>query len=83
MFLTREGGKADGGRDAVGGYLFRERRDRVIDRHLALGVSLGGHSVWQTMFRDERVRAGVVVVGCPDYMCECFVCLFGLDVWAG
>ncbi|KAK5657360.1 hypothetical protein OQA88_3426 [Cercophora sp. LCS_1] len=55
--------------DAVGGYLFRERRDRVIDRHLALGVSLGGHSVWQTIFREERVRAGVMVVACPDYMC--------------
>ncbi|KAK1771122.1 hypothetical protein QBC33DRAFT_232992 [Phialemonium atrogriseum] len=59
--------------DAVGGYLFRDRGrgeggKAVIDQHLALGVSLGGHSVWQLMFADPRVRAGVVVIGCPDYM---------------
>lgn len=69
--------------DAVGGYLFRDRgRGRgeggkvVIDQHLALGVSLGGHSVWQLMFADPRVRAGVVVIGCPDYMGEWLFRLF-------
>ncbi|KAK0635157.1 hypothetical protein B0T17DRAFT_612069 [Bombardia bombarda] len=60
--------------DAVAGYLFHDDgdnddvRNRVVDHHLALGVSLGGHSVWQLMFADPRVRAGVVVIGCPDYM---------------
>ncbi|KAL2879554.1 hypothetical protein SGCOL_005164 [Colletotrichum sp. CLE4] len=39
-----------------------------IDQHLVLGVSLGGHSAWQTMSREERVEAGVVIIGCPDYM---------------
>ncbi|KAH8911922.1 hypothetical protein BR93DRAFT_33559 [Coniochaeta sp. PMI_546] len=55
--------------DAVGGYLFHDEgeRRREIDRHLVLGVSLGGHSVWQTMFLDPRVVAGVVVIGCPDF----------------
>ena len=43
----------------------------VIDQHLVLGVSLGGHSTWQIMFADPRVTAGVVVIGCPDYMSEC------------
>ena len=57
--------------DAVGGYLFCEPGDkRRIERHLVLGVSLGGHSVWQTMFLDPRVVAGVVVIGCPDFECE-------------
>jgi pimeloyl-ACP methyl ester carboxylesterase len=60
--------------DAVGGYLFHDDREkRVIDRHLVLGVSLGGHSVWQTMFLDRRVVAGVVVIGCPDFEGECAV----------
>jgi hypothetical protein len=26
--------------------------------------------VWQTMFLDRRVKAGVVVIGCPDFECE-------------
>ncbi|KAL2129605.1 hypothetical protein VTI74DRAFT_7539 [Chaetomium olivicolor] len=53
--------------DLVEGYLFPEGT-RKIDQHLALGISLGGHSVWQLMFAEPRVTAGVVVIGCPDYM---------------
>lgn len=56
-------------RDAVGGYLFHDEQ-REIDHHLALGVSLGGHSVWQLLFADPRVRAGVPIIGCPDFMCK-------------
>ncbi|KAI0446164.1 hypothetical protein F4803DRAFT_56473 [Xylaria telfairii] len=41
---------------------------RQIDSNLVLGVSLGGHSAWQLLFADHRVTAGVVVIGCPDYM---------------
>ena len=53
------------------GYLFHDAEgQKKVDQHLALGVSLGGHSVWQLMFADPRVTAGVVVVGCPDYMSE-------------
>lgn len=54
--------------DVVEGYLAVEGAE--VDGHFALGVSLGGHSTWQTMFRDERVTAGVVIIGCPDYMSE-------------
>lgn len=43
----------------------------IIDQHLVLGVSLGGHSTWQIMFADPRVTAGIAVIGCPDYMSEC------------
>ncbi|KAK3373382.1 hypothetical protein B0T24DRAFT_258868 [Lasiosphaeria ovina] len=57
--------------DSVSSYLFHDGEDggqpRTIDHHVALGISLGGHSVWQLMFVDPRVRAGVVVVGCPDF----------------
>lgn len=59
-------------------YLFHDsgeeegKQRKVIDHHLALGVSLGGHSVWQLMFADPRVRAGVAVIGCPDFMSELF-----------
>ncbi|GKT44921.1 uncharacterized protein ColSpa_05102 [Colletotrichum spaethianum] len=60
--------------DVVEGYLKLELAQRgavaewKIDQNLVLGVSLGGHSAWQTMFREERVSAGVVIIGCPDYM---------------
>ncbi|KAK4223876.1 hypothetical protein QBC38DRAFT_486735 [Podospora fimiseda] len=53
--------------DLVEGYLFPEG-NRSIGQHLVLGVSLGGHSAWQTLFKDKRVRASVAVIGCPDYM---------------
>ncbi|KAK3946049.1 hypothetical protein QBC46DRAFT_370692 [Diplogelasinospora grovesii] len=71
MFGTIAGAVSDqvGLLDAVGGYLFHDsERDIVLDQHLALGVSLGGHSVWQLMFAEPRVTAGVVIVGCPDYI---------------
>lgn len=60
-------------RDVVESYLFHDSAEegqqrKVIDHHLALGISLGGHSVWQLMFADQRVRAGVAVIGCPDFM---------------
>ena len=35
--------------------------------HVCLGVSLGGHATWQVLLAEPRVRAGVVVIGCPDY----------------
>ncbi|EPE05652.1 hypothetical protein F503_08183 [Ophiostoma piceae UAMH 11346] len=40
----------------------------AVTQHLQLGVSLGGHSGWQLLFADERVTAGVLIIGCPDYM---------------
>ncbi|KAK4192938.1 hypothetical protein QBC35DRAFT_159973 [Podospora australis] len=52
--------------DVIEGYLF-PKSERSIDQHLALGISLGGHSVWQLVFADKRIRAGVMVIGCPDY----------------
>lgn len=60
-----------GKRDLVEGYLVHDTEGkRKIDQHLALGVSLGGHSVWQLMFAEPRVTAGVVIIGCPDYISE-------------
>lgn len=40
----------------------------AVDQHLVMGVSLGGHSAWQSLFSEDRVSAGVVIVGCPDFM---------------
>lgn len=61
--------------DSLEGYIFGNGTyatsagsTRRVDQHLALGVSLGGHSVWQTLFAEPRITAGVVVIGCPDYV---------------
>lgn len=63
--------------DALEGYLFGaghghgakpDSGKRHIDHNMVLGVSLGGHSAWQLLFAEPRVTAGVMVIGCPDYM---------------
>lgn len=51
---------------------------RSIDSHLALGVSLGGHSAWQLLFAEPRVTAGIIVIGCPDYMSMSYFFFFFL-----
>ncbi|KAI0098879.1 hypothetical protein GGR51DRAFT_565285 [Nemania sp. FL0031] len=68
--------------DVLEGYLFGagggpgvspRGESRHIDSNLVLGVSLGGHSAWQLLFAEPRVTAGVIVIGCPDYMSECLL----------
>ncbi|KAI1270670.1 hypothetical protein F5Y18DRAFT_369138 [Xylariaceae sp. FL1019] len=62
--------------DALPSYLFGDGHGpgaptegkRRIDQNIVLGVSLGGHVTWQLLFAEPRVTAGVVVIGCPDYM---------------
>lgn len=54
--------------DHLASYVFSPPDAPTIDQHLVMGVSLGGHAAWQTLFNDPRVTAAVVVIGCPDYM---------------
>lgn len=54
--------------DHIGSYILHGPDAPTIDQHLVLGVSLGGHAAWQVLFSDPRVTAGVVIIGCPDYM---------------
>ncbi|TVY21453.1 hypothetical protein LARI1_G000587 [Lachnellula arida] len=54
--------------DHLGSYVFNEPDSPPIEQHMVMGVSLGGHAAWQVLFNDPRVMAGVVIVGCPDYM---------------
>ncbi|KAJ5566302.1 hypothetical protein N7535_007940 [Penicillium sp. DV-2018c] len=42
--------------------------EHQITEHLALGVSLGGHATWSCLLHEPRVSAGVVIIGCPDYI---------------
>jgi len=52
--------------DYLSSYTFPDS-SRTITKHLVLGISLGGHSVWHCILHDPRITTGVVVIGCPDY----------------
>ncbi|KAH7336488.1 Alpha/Beta hydrolase protein [Rhexocercosporidium sp. MPI-PUGE-AT-0058] len=34
---------------------------------ICVGVSLGGHATYLVLSEDDRVAAGVVIIGCPDF----------------
>ncbi|KAF7585586.1 hypothetical protein BBP40_010500 [Aspergillus hancockii] len=42
--------------------------ERKITENLVLGVSLGGHAAWSCILHEPRVSAGVIIIGCPDYI---------------
>lgn len=48
-------------------YIFNTPDSPRITRHLALGISLGGHAAWHCILSDPRITAAVVGIGCPDY----------------
>ena len=54
--------------DHLGSYVFNGPDAPLIEQHLVLGISLGGHAAWQVLFNEPRVTAAVVIIGCPDYM---------------
>ncbi|GMG09822.1 unnamed protein product [Aspergillus oryzae var. brunneus] len=39
-----------------------------ITQNLVLGVSLGGHAAWSCILHEPRITAGVIIIGCPDYV---------------
>ncbi|KXS96645.1 hypothetical protein AC578_6913 [Pseudocercospora eumusae] len=39
-----------------------------IHDHVVGGVSLGGHASWVALMKEPRITAGMIVVGCPDYV---------------
>ena len=58
--------------DHLGSYILNGPRDPSITQHLVMGISLGGHSAWQVLFNEPRVTAGIVIIGCPDYISKWF-----------
>lgn len=53
--------------DYLPSYLF-PMSEKVITRHLVLGISLGGHAVWTALLHEPRLTAGVSIVGGLDYV---------------
>ncbi|KAH7350815.1 hypothetical protein BKA65DRAFT_426173 [Rhexocercosporidium sp. MPI-PUGE-AT-0058] len=54
--------------DHLGSYIFHGPDYPSITQHMVMGISLGGHSAWQVLFNEPRVTAGIVIIGCPDYI---------------
>ncbi|KAI0782273.1 hypothetical protein C8Q75DRAFT_787621 [Abortiporus biennis] len=48
-------------------YLFPSG-ERFIKEFIVSGFSLGGHSTWITLRDDPRVRIGIPIIGCADYL---------------
>lgn len=53
--------------DYLASYIF-SNGERTVSDNLVLGVSLGGHAAWSCLLHEPRITAGVVIIGCPDYL---------------
>ncbi|KAJ5692099.1 hypothetical protein N7462_001522 [Penicillium macrosclerotiorum] len=53
--------------DYLASYIF-PKGEHTISENLVLGVSLGGHAAWSCLLHEPRISAGVVIIGCPDYL---------------
>ncbi|KAJ5780901.1 hypothetical protein N7457_006061, partial [Penicillium paradoxum] len=53
--------------DYLASYTFPNGEHQITE-NLVLGVSLGGHATWSCLLHEPRVSAGVVIIGCPDYI---------------
>ena len=70
--------------DHLPSYVF-PRNAHMISDNIILGVSLGGHSAWQCIFHEQRFKAAVIVIGCPDYirLMSHRAQMSSLDSWCG
>ncbi|OCH94879.1 alpha/beta-hydrolase [Obba rivulosa] len=53
--------------DFLPAYLFPSG-ERQITQWLVGGISLGGHASWLTLRTEPRVKLGIPIIGCPDYL---------------
>ncbi|KAF8575436.1 alpha/beta-hydrolase [Ramaria rubella] len=48
-------------------YLFPSG-EREVQEWIMSGISLGGHSTWIVLKDEPRVKIGIPIIGCPDYL---------------
>jgi len=53
--------------DFIPAYLYPSA-ERTISTWGVAGISLGGHSTWISLSNDPRVKIGIPIVGCPDFL---------------
>ncbi|KAI9462164.1 hypothetical protein F5148DRAFT_234996 [Russula earlei] len=42
--------------------------ERTIDEWVLAGFSLGGHATWLALRHEPRIRIGISICGCPEYL---------------
>lgn len=52
--------------DFLPSYLF-PCGERVVERWMLAGISLGGHATWYALQHEPRLSVGIPIIGCPDY----------------
>ncbi|KAJ4479955.1 Alpha/Beta hydrolase protein [Lentinula aciculospora] len=69
MFAIQDGSARDVSFliDYLPAYLYPESERKISGWGLA-GISLGGHSTWATLAREPRIKVGIPIIGCPDYL---------------
>ncbi|KAN0120901.1 Alpha/Beta hydrolase fold [Russula decolorans] len=53
--------------DILPAYLF-PNDERTIGEWVLAGFSLGGHATWLALRHEPRIRIGIPICGCPDYL---------------
>jgi len=53
--------------DILPAYLF-PNDERIICEWVLAGFSLGGHATWLALRHEPRIRIGIPICGCPDYL---------------
>ncbi|KAI0293805.1 Alpha/Beta hydrolase protein [Russula brevipes] len=53
--------------DILPAYIF-PNDERTVGRWVLAGFSLGGHATWLGLRHEPRIRVGISICGCPDYL---------------
>jgi len=53
--------------DFLPSYIF-PNDERAINEWVLAGFSLGGHATWLGLRHEPRIRIGIPICGCPDYL---------------
>jgi len=53
--------------DVLPSYIF-PNDERTIDEWVLAGFSFGGHATWLGLRHEPRIRIGIPICGCPDYL---------------
>jgi len=53
--------------DVLPAYVF-PNDERIIGEWVLAGFSLGGHAAWLGLRHEPRIRIGIPICGCPDYL---------------
>ncbi|KAG5639992.1 hypothetical protein DXG03_001893 [Asterophora parasitica] len=54
--------------DFLPSFLYPDNEPHPIVEWGVAGISLGGHATWISLATDKRIKTGIPIIGCPDYI---------------